>query len=288
MRKIYDCFPFFNELDLLELRLEEAYNHVDHFVITESHKSFQNRDKPFILEANWDRFKKYHDKMIYVKVEDMPDGDGNANHWKRENFQPEVLSRGLTSASDDDIIVISDCDEMLRGSTYDFMRNDIGRKTWICRQPIFWARLNYWQAEPRGYNISSMASVKKYMGSPQHMRNLRDWAYTLPENYDALEVKVIHHAGWHFTYLGDDETAKVKLVNFAHDEASHLAANVQIESAIARNVNPIDAKGAGRYERVFLDEYFPQTILNNLDKWKHLLVSNPDTNIRSFLPPYEK
>ena len=71
MRKVYDCFTFFNELDLLELRLTECYNHTDYFVIAESNKSFTGNSKPFNLEENWDRFKAFHDKIIYVKVDPL-------------------------------------------------------------------------------------------------------------------------------------------------------------------------------------------------------------------------
>ena len=288
MRKVYDCFPFFNELDLLELRLEEGYDHVDYFVITEANKSFQNRDKPFNLEANWDRYAKYHDKIIYVKIEDMPDGDGNTNHWRRENFQREVIMRGLTNANPDDVICISDCDEMIRPEVFDFFRNDTQHQMWICRQPIFWVKLNYWQAEPRGYNISSMAITMRKLRSPQEIRNQLHPSYSLPEHFDDGQRMIVHHAGWNFTYLGDDNHAKVKLVNFAHDEGSYLAATVDTEAAILKNVNPIAPNDPGRYESIVVDDYFPKTIRNNLDKWNHLIVPNATNDIRNFLPPYEQ
>ena len=99
MRKIYDCFTFFNEYDLLDIRLEEHYDHVDHFVIVESNKSFQNKDKEFNLEKNWDRYSKYHDKIIYIKVEDMPGGE---NPWVREAFQRNAIERGIVDAAAND------------------------------------------------------------------------------------------------------------------------------------------------------------------------------------------
>ena len=64
MRKIYDCFTFYNEFDLLELRLSEHYDYVDKFVICEANKTHQGHDKPFFLEDNWDRYKRFHYKII--------------------------------------------------------------------------------------------------------------------------------------------------------------------------------------------------------------------------------
>ena len=69
---IYDCFIFFNELDLLEIRLSELYNYVDYFVIVEANKTFKGKSKPFYFEENKQKYKKYLDKIIHVKVYDMP------------------------------------------------------------------------------------------------------------------------------------------------------------------------------------------------------------------------
>lgn len=286
MRKIYDCFPFFNEYDMLELRLEEAYDHVDYFVISEANRSFQNKPKPWNLEENWDRYKKYHDKIIYLKIEDMPQGTGNRANWARENFQREVLTRGLTDADDNDVIVISDCDEMLRGSTYDLLRNDITHRFWMCRQPIFWTRLNYWQMQPRGYNISSMAIVKADLRSPQEIRNKMNWAYTLPEDFDDGTTRFIHHAGWHFTYMGNSEAAKTKLLNFAHDECLPLVDRVDIDSAVLKNLNPIDPREPGKFMPVMIDDYFPKTVVDNLERWSEYIVPNATENVRTYLPVY--
>jgi len=70
--KIYDCFTFYNELDLLDLRLAELYNHVDHFVIVEATTTFQNNTNPLFLKDNWSRYSQYHDKIVHVVVDDMP------------------------------------------------------------------------------------------------------------------------------------------------------------------------------------------------------------------------
>lgn len=287
MRKIYDCFTFFNELDLLEIRLEEHYEYVDYFVIAEANKSHQGFDKEYFLENNWDRYKKYHDKIIHIKVDDMPN---DTYTWTLENHQRNALARGLGHAQPDDVIVVSDCDEMLRPQTFELIRNDTTRNLWVCRQPIFWSKINYAQIEPRnsGYNVNSMAVTFKTLRTPQELRNQTHWAFhTLPMVHDSSEILTIQHAGWHFSYLGDNKQATSKLENFAHAEARHLIAGLNVDQAIAKGLNPIEPKDPGRYSAMILDDYFPETILENQERWQHLIAQGGDKHIRDYLPQFK-
>lgn len=287
MRKIYDCFTFFNELDLLEIRLEEHYDYVDYFVIAEANKSHQGFDKEYFLENNWDRYKKFHDKIIHIKVSDMPN---DTYTWTLENHQRNALGRGLTNASSNDVIVVSDCDEMLRPSTFELLRQDTERNLWVCRQPIFWSKINYAQVEPinSGYNVNSMAVTFNSLTTCQELRNKTQWAFhSLPMNYSDNKVKTIQHAGWHFSYLGDNKQAVSKLENFAHAEARHLIEGLDVDQAMQQGFNPIAPSDPGRYAAMILDDYFPKTILENQEKWKHLIVQGGEKNIRDYLPKFQ-
>jgi beta-1,4-mannosyl-glycoprotein beta-1,4-N-acetylglucosaminyltransferase len=93
---IYDCFTFFNELDLLELRLKTLGDIVDRFVLVESTRTFTNQPKPLNFELNKERFQAYLDRIIYVIVDDNPDGD---DPWVREQFQRDAVVRGLNSVN---------------------------------------------------------------------------------------------------------------------------------------------------------------------------------------------
>lgn len=97
---IYDCFPFFNELDILEIRLNTLYDTVDYFVITEANKTHTGKEKEYIFEKNRERFAKFLDKVIYIKVEDFPDLESSkkssdGNKWLYENYQRDAIMRGL-------------------------------------------------------------------------------------------------------------------------------------------------------------------------------------------------
>ena len=105
--KIYDCFSYWDEDLLLELRLNILNNYVDYFVVVESDKTWQNNPKEFKFKL--DNFIKFKDKIIYVRVDDMPEGE---NPWVRENYQRNCITRGLHQAKDNDLIIISDADEI--------------------------------------------------------------------------------------------------------------------------------------------------------------------------------
>lgn len=284
MRKIYDCFTFYNELDLLELRLEEHYEYVDHFVIAEANKTHQGRDKPFFLEENWDRYAKFHDKIIHIKVEDMPTHD---NAWVLENYQRNALAKGYENADDNDIIVISDLDEVMRAETFELMREDNQHTVFICRCPLFYFKVNYIMVKPKSYWVNGMAMPKKFMTSPQDLRNLTHWASSQPEDLVTDKVMTIQHAGWHFTYLGNTDHAKNKIVNFAHQESNHLADTMDVEEfmKLKKGIDPNNPNES--FDVVTLDDYFPETIINNLERWKDYIASGEGVDIKNFVPNWE-
>jgi len=280
MRKIYDCFKFFNELELLELRLTECYDHVDYFVIAEANKTHQGNDKIYNIEANWDRFKPFHDKIIYLKIDDMP--DNHHSSWVRENFQRNALVRGISDADDNDIIIVTDCDEILRPRTLDILRNDKEHKLWICRHPMFYFKFNYLRIMPKAYFGEPMALLKRDFKGFQTLRVMKD---TWPHPYDYIDKDIctIQHAGWHFTYFGDDQHIDTKLLNCDHYDGLPFVGKNKIIDMIA-DKTCWDGVGRSGYEYVKMDEYFPKTVLNNLDRWKDYIIPDATASIRDYLP----
>ena len=104
---IYDCFSYWDEDLLLDLRLNILDNYVDYFVIVEGNKTWQNNPKKLRFEI--DKFKKFKDKIIYVPVRDLPDG---ADPYLRENHQRNSIIKGLKNSKENDLIIISDLDEI--------------------------------------------------------------------------------------------------------------------------------------------------------------------------------
>lgn len=276
--KIYDCFPFYNELDLLDLRLAELYDHVDHFVIVEATTTFQSNPKQLYLKDNWDRYAKYHDKMIHIVVDDAP---GDPDAWVNDIFQRNSIMRGLDSADPEDIIIIEDADEILRPEVIDHMRAN-PKDIMGFRVPYFNFKLNYMLVNNvESYHVWSVACKRKYLEAPDSFRGTRFNLTQLPLNYEDDTIRMYEHAGWHFTYLGDNEFVKNKIRSFAHTELNNdqVLNNIDVDTMIAKGVgfNPLDPRP---FTPVAVDDYFPKTIVNNLEQYKDRIISGVTKSAR--------
>jgi hypothetical protein len=290
--KIYDCFLFYNELDLLDLRLAEHYEHVDHLVIVESTTTFQCNPKPLYLKDNWDRYKQYHDKIIHVIVDDAPGDIGHgtsyptSSAWINESFQRNSIMRGLATAGHDDICIISDVDEILRAEVIDDLRTN-PRDVAAFRTPYFNFKFNYMSVHAdEKYCVWAVACRKKFLNNPDDFRVAGRFQLNgLPYSFDDGSTRMYEHAGWHFTYIGDDEFIRNKIKSFAHTELNQdsLLSMIHVDSMMARGVgfNPMDPRP---FVPVAIDDYFPKALRDNLIKYQDRVISNQTMNATAFLP----
>jgi len=133
--KIFDCVIYLDEDLLLDLRFNILNNYVDYFVIVESSKTWQNNKKKFNFKIN--KFLKFNHKIIYIKVEDMPNGD---NPWLRENFQRNCITRGISNAASEDLVIISDADEIPNPKK--IKEFNVKKKYAVFEQKQFYYKLN--------------------------------------------------------------------------------------------------------------------------------------------------
>lgn len=283
MTKIYDCFTFYNELDLLELRLEELYDHVDHFVLVEANTTFTSIPKPFYFEENKDRYAKYLNKIIHVKVEDMP---GNPDAWVNDRFQRNSINRGLESADDNDVIIVSDLDELVRPETVQQLRTDVENQIWGLRMPLFYFKFNHMLASTESrYMVWGMACRKKLLVPADTFRFQRFQLASLPYNYNHGGIRMMEHAGWQFSYLGDNDFAKNKIKSFAHQETNTdlVLEKIDVEASV-QNGYGLGPSVAEKFVNIQVDDYMPKTLLKNLDKYSHYLATNDLQNIQNLLP----
>ncbi len=192
---IYDCFLFFNELELLELRLKTLGEVVDCFVIVESDRSFTGNKKEFLLEKNLDRFGKY--KIIYIQVTDSPERETD---WNIEEFQRNCIQRGLANAQDGDKIILSDLDEIPDPQKI------LGYKDTL--NPVTFELDLY-------YYYVNCKSERKWCG-----------AILYPYGYDGLSpqdfrilarkgINKVENGGWHYTFIGGIDNVMLKLKNLS-------------------------------------------------------------------------
>jgi beta-1,4-mannosyl-glycoprotein beta-1,4-N-acetylglucosaminyltransferase len=133
MARIFDCFTFFNELEILDIRLNTLNDYVDYFVLVEATKTHSGKEKELYYLKNKEKFKKFEDKIIHVIVDDMPERkegqDEVSYRWQLENFQRNAIMRGLKNCKDDDIIIISDADEIPNPKKFEEIKEKLSKKS---------------------------------------------------------------------------------------------------------------------------------------------------------------
>lgn len=282
--RIYDCFTFYNEFDLLEIRLNELYNHVDYFVLVESNQTFTNIPKPFLFDENKQRYSKFLDKIIHIKVNDMPN---SSNAWDNETHQRNCIMRGLTDAEDDDIVIVSDCDEVLRATAVASMRtsDDV---IFGLRMPLFNFKLNYMRVNPGQYDTWAMATRRSVLNdvTPNSLRNMRFDMNQRGYHTSTGGCKMIEHAGWHFGYLGNNEYLKDKARSFSHQEVNtpEFIEQIDVAASIASR-KEWDQRSANSYKIVELvDTYFPECIVNEKTKYQDFILDEHEASVYTLLP----
>ncbi len=275
---VYDCFTFFNELDILELRLGLLYDVVDKFVLVESTKTNANNDKELYYENNKHRFKKYNDKIIHVVVSAFPE---YRNSWTFENFQRNEITKALGNCAPDDLILISDVDEIpnpdvirnydfknemycLVQNQYFFFYNyrDLQHLFWIGGTKVFRYRIikeNLLKEKKVRYNETSFPS---YLNKGTTATKIR--------LYDGC--KFIYNGGWHFSYLGGVAAIVNKVKAFAHQELNndHFLDTRRIEECLVTGADIFGRKGH-KFIRVAISEKTHPSCLQEMEKDPHLI-----------------
>jgi len=269
--KIYDCFSYWDEDLLLKIRLNILRDFVDYFVIVEGNKTWQNNFKE--LRFNIDNFKDFKDKIIYVPVKDLPDGD---NPYFRENFQRNAILRGLNNANEDDLIIISDLDEIPNPA----ILNQFNKKMRyaVLKQMHFYYKLNL-QSQVNPYWYGSRLCIKRYLKKPQWLRDLKFKKRPFWRIDKFRLNNIIDEGGWHFCNLKEPENLLYKYKNLCETNDPYVFKE-KIDSKFL-NINEIkkrikngkDIIGRNEtYLSVKIDEKFPDYILQNKSNLKNWIV----------------
>lgn len=203
---IYDCFIFNNELEILNIRLEFLYNQVDFFVLVEADRTLTGIPKPLTFKENEDRFSKYADKIIYVQAEEKPE----LKDWDYEWYQRNAIKQGLKNCKDDDIIFVSDVDEII--NVKEILKRDQIATPALIEVPMYYYFFNIKLEDPFQFNlVSTYGDLKDF-----HIGNrmtYRDFAGRIiqPKGFNT---------GWHFSFLfGYDIKRYIeKIESFSHQE----------------------------------------------------------------------
>jgi len=229
--KIYDCFMYFDEEVVADVRLHTLNEFVDYFVIVES--KFTHKGELRKLKFDHKKFEKFKDKIIYIiddkvypQTQKIQTEDSEAvksiklifNATYRENGQRNLLLKGLKEANDEDLILISDVDEIPKLTGLNF--KNINEKIILFKQDMFYYKFNLWL--PNLIWTGTKACRKKNLISPQWLRNIKDRKYsffridTLFSSTKFNNIKIINDGGWHFTNIKTPKEIELKFRSYLH------------------------------------------------------------------------
>ena len=287
--KVYDCFMFFDENLVLELRLNLLDKYVDYFVIVESKYNHKGEAKKLNFDIK--KFKKFEQKIIYIIYDQQPsdlykfekkdtkrdiDGKYIFNAYKRENAQRNLISQGLKNASLDDLIIISDVDEIPKLEKINL--NEIKNEILVFKQDMFYYKFNLKLSNFK-WTGSKACKMKKLI-SPQWLRSIKDKKFafyrfdTFFSSTKYRNLKFIEDGGWHYTNMKNAKEIEHKLRSYLHHqefEANQINLG-QIEKII-KSKKAIYDVNADKRQGKFGEG--PQLIKINSDEIPNYLKNNP-------------
>ena len=267
--KVYDCITYCGEDLLLKIRFETLFNKVDKFIIVEASKYFNGEDKPKLF--NIKNFDRYKNKIDFYYIDNLPKFNGN--NLEYEYFIKNQIKRGLNNLDPDDIILISDADEIPNLESEKYKKFD----STVFLQKMYYYKFNIHLYEGLKWNnkVAATKSCKfKFFESVQKVRNFR--VKNIPWWRLDRKIKryVENDGGWHFSYLMNSKQISSKLKKFEH-EVAHLKKGKKydmeeltdiknIENKISKLQDPYDREDI-KLRKVQIDKSYPEYIYKNLD-----------------------
>ena len=286
--KIFDCFQYFDEDMMLNLRLNILDKYIDRFVIVEN--MFMHNGKEKKINFKIENFKKFEHKINYILLDKLPKNlnkiDKNTidhnkiieNALKIEKTQRNMISEGITSASADDLIFFSDVDEIPNLESFEY-KNRIT----VFKQKMMYYKFNLMY--PNFIWMGTKACKKKYFKSAEWLRNIKSKKYpwwrldTLISEKKFSDISFVENGGWHFTNVKSAEGIDFKMRNFAHHveyeesgmDVNNLKKNIEDKTVFYNHL--ADKTAANKHssqiklEKINL-ELLPSYIGNNLETYK--------------------
>ena len=271
--KLVDCFMYFDEDLMLDLRLNILNQEVDKFVIVESAVDHSGNSKKLNFDLR--NFKKFKDKIQYLVVDSLPFKQNffskswrNEPSWLRENYQRNYLSEGFRNNHDTDLIMVSDIDEIPDPKK---ITNFDKTKKYACFvQKYFQQKLNLLNTTETNW-YGTRICIKKYLKSPQWLRDIKIkrkfWKIYKPK-----PPQLIFNGGWHFSFLKSSKDISKKIKAYAHQEYNKEEF-YDISFLNKKISDRQDILGRGHnYKKIEIDSTYPDYISNNKTLFKEWII----------------
>tara|TARA_R100000742_G_C4277092_1_gene98672 strand:- start:111 stop:956 length:846 start_codon:yes stop_codon:yes gene_type:complete len=278
--KVVDAFPFFNELDLLEIRLNLLDPYVDCFILSEATKTFSGLDKPLYYNENKERFEKFNNKIIHNIVEDTTSPD--LHPYERDVFQKDNIKKViLENISDGDAVIWGDVDEVPnpeaiaelesyfeQDTIFHFAQdNCMGYLNLVETSGAIRAMTPDWEPED---------NISKWLGTKLVGKSIIE-KYTMSQLRSKQENETnsrISPGGWHWSYVGSEGLSVEDRILKKLECAAHLESNTEEVrnnvSKVKENQDPLGRTYAN-YVVVPINESYPKYILDNIEKFEGII-----------------
>ena len=262
---------YFDEDLVLDIRLNTLYDEVDEFIIAEATKNHAGEPKK--LNFKIENFPKFKDKIKYLIVEDLPSDvkffkkGWHSNHL-RDQFQRNALERGYRECLDEDIIMISDIDEIPNPKKIKEFK--VENKYACFLQKNFQSKINLLNVSDGAWAGTKICQ-KKFLKSPQWLRNLKIKKKPIWRIFNK-KIQIIENGGWHFSFLKNPESIKNKITSYSHQEynTKKFTDLDHIKDKISKGEDLFDRNI--KYQKIKIDETFPEYIIKNKDKFKNWVI----------------
>ncbi len=278
---IYDCIPFFNELDILKLRMQILSPYVDKFVLEESTVTFSGEPKEMIFAKNRDMFREFEDKILYVAVDNSP-MSGVTTH-ERDKFQKNQLIRAMTEAKPDDIVIFSDVDEIPNPKVLQkIVQNFDQEKIYHLAQRMFYCFLNMEEVSGNLLSITGEfqgVDRKQWLGTKICcFKNLPKEGIVFLREVSPKDPRSVRvpDGGWHFGYMGGDgERDVAKRIGIKVQAAAHQEYNKSryLNEAVDRLLCGEDIFDRNaKFIRVPIDDSYPEYLREHQEEYAFLIA----------------
>lgn len=295
--KIYCASQFFNELDLLDIKLHVLDSYVDYFVILESTKTHSGLDKPLYYNDNKNRYKKFHKKIIHQIIKDTPNNylevlnryqyrqnayldfailkriidadwfNKNVDSYIRDTYEKEALLYPLfgSGCQKEDIVLLGDLDEIPSPQSIEWLlANFNSEEIYHFRQKMFYYYLNVEKRNEPWIGTMAMSFINFLNNSFCRMRSYKNGIF-------------IENGGWHFTYMGGAEKVLQKVQSWGEQSLNvpRVTKNIKenVENALAKR-HDLFFRPADFVVHDINKDIFPKYIIDHQQKFSHMILSD--------------
>lgn len=282
--RVYDCFCFFNELDLLKLRIETLRSIVDVFVVVEGTKTFTGRDKP--LHFRHEDFGDCAEKIRHVVVDSYP--FDFSDPWRVERYQRNSIARGLTDAKVEDLILVGDVDEIpnpqsiLAYRPHRYKRGDFEQRNFAyyinnCHVndsgiPVPWygTKITTFQYFNSFFRFAEQ--VRRFKGRGMARVLQRAW-------FHRFQAQKIAEGGWHFSWLNGAAGILQKLDSFSHQEFNTALIRDPAHMALAMKSGKDVLNLGASFAALPIDITFPEPLVRAPSKYARWMHPETDSTV---------